>query len=131
MKTIRLIVTLKSKIIEKVYAMTDRQTADETMKIPLRQNCRGVKRKVSDQCFFPTVTYGAETWNPTKRQKRLSLKLRPMQRAHERIMLNLTWKGGKTAKWLRQKTKVRYIHETISELRWNWAGHIARITDSR
>ena len=83
--------------------------------------------KVYDQCIFPTITYGAETWNLTKR---LSLELRPMHRAHERIILNLTWKDGKTAKWIRQN-KVKDIHETISKLKWNWAGHIARMTDTR
>ena len=46
------------------------------------------KRQVYDQCITPTVTYGAETWNLTKKQ---TLKLRTMQRAHERIMLNIRW----------------------------------------
>ena len=87
-----------------------------------------LKRKVYDQCILPTVTYGAETWNLTKK---LSLKLRTMQRAHERIMLGLTWKDRKTAKWIREKTKVRDILEAISKLKWNWAGHIARMTDNR
>ena len=61
-----------------------------------------LKRKVYCQCILPTVTYGAETWNRTKK---LSLKLRTMQRAHERIMLHLTWRDRKTANWIRQKTK--------------------------
>ena len=87
-----------------------------------------LKRKVYDQCILPTVTYGAETWNLTKK---LSLKLRTMQRAQERIMLNLTWRDRKTAKWIRQKTKVRDILEDISRLKWNWAGHVARMTDNR
>ena len=56
-------------------------------------------KKVYDQCILPTITYGAETWNLTKRQM---LKLRSAQRAHERIMLNITWKGHKTAAWLRE-----------------------------
>ena len=87
-----------------------------------------LKRKVYDKCILPTVTYGAETWNLTKK---LSLKLRTMQRAHEKIMLDLTWKDRKTAKWIRQKTKVKDVLETISKLKWNWAGHIARRTDNR
>ena len=87
-----------------------------------------LKRKVYNQCILPTVTYGAETWNLTKK---LSLKLRTMQRAHERIMLDLTWRDRKTSKWIRQRTKVKDILETISKLKWNWAGHIAKMTDNR
>ncbi|XP_037782019.1 uncharacterized protein LOC119578522 [Penaeus monodon] len=46
-----------------------------------------LKRQVYDQCITPTVTYGSETWNLTKKQL---LKLRSMQREHERIMLGVT-----------------------------------------
>ena len=54
-----------------------------------------------------------------------------MQRAHERIMLGITWRDRKTAEWVRQKTKVKDILETIRKLKWNWAGHVARMTDNR
>ena len=87
-----------------------------------------LKRQVYDQCILPTVTYGPETWNLTKRQ---TLKLRTMQRAHERTMLNITWRDRKTCQWIREKTKVLDIMETISKLKWNWAGHVARRTDNR
>ena len=86
-----------------------------------------LKRQFYDQCILPTVTYGSETWNLTKQQ---TLKLRTMQRAHERIMLNITWQDHKTAQWIREKTKVRGIMETISKPKWNWAGHVARRTDN-
>ena len=87
-----------------------------------------LKRQVYDQCITPTVTYGAETWNLTKKQ---ALKLRTMQRAHERVMLNITWRDRKTAKWIREQTKVRDILVTINNLKWSWAGHLARRTDNR
>ena len=87
-----------------------------------------LKRKVYDQCILPTVTYGAETWNLTKK---LSLKLRTMQRAHERIMLGITWKDHKTTKWIREKTGVSDILNTVAKLKWNWAGHVVRRTDNR
>ena len=54
----------------------------KNQKIPLV-----LKRRVYNQCILPTVTYGAETWNLTKR---LTRKLRSIQSAHERIMLNIT-----------------------------------------
>ena len=87
-----------------------------------------LKRKVYDQCILPVVTYGAETWNLTKKQ---TLKLRTMQRVHERIMLNITWRDHKTAEWIRQQTKVRDILEIISKAKWSWAGHLMRRDDNR
>ena len=87
-----------------------------------------LKRQVYNQCIIPTVTYGSETWNLTKIQ---TMKLRSMQRAHERIMLNITWRDHKTAEWIREQTKLRYILETISKAKWTWAGHLTRRTDNR
>ena len=87
-----------------------------------------LKRQVYNQCIIPTVTYGSETWNLTKVQ---TMKLRSMQRAHERIMLNITWRDHKTAEWIREQTKLRDILETISKAKWTWAGHLTRRTDNR
>ena len=80
------------------------------------------------QCIIPTVTYGSETWNLTKIQ---TMKLRSMQRVHERIMLNITWRDHKTAEWIREQTKLIDILETISKAKWTWAGHLTRRTDNR
>ena len=87
-----------------------------------------LKRQVYNQCIIPTVTYGSETWNLTKIQ---TMKLRSMQRAHERIMLNITWRDHKTAEWIREQTKLRDILQTISKAKWTWAGHLTRRTDNR
>ena len=65
-----------------------------------------LKRQVYNQCIIPTVTYGSETWNLTKIQ---TMKLRSMQRALERIMLNITWRDHKTAEWIHEQTKLRDI----------------------
>ena len=46
-------------------------------------------------------------------------------------MLNITWRDRKTAQWIREKTKVRDIMETISKRKWNWADHVARRKDNR
>ena len=45
--------------------------------------------------------------------------------------LNIIWRDRKTTQWIREKTKVRDIMETVSKLKWEWAGHIARRTDNR
>ena len=76
----------------------------------------------------PIFTYGAETWNTTKH---LARQLRTMQRAHERIMLNLTLKDRKTAIWIREKTKIKDVNVTVQQLKWNWAGHVMRRSDNR
>ena len=86
-----------------------------------------LKRQVYNQCIIPTVTYGSETWNSTKIQ---TMKLRSMQRAYERIMLNITWRDHKTAEWIREQTKLRDILETISKAKWTLAGHLTRRTDN-
>ena len=54
-----------------------------------------------------------------------------MQRAHERTMLNITWRDHKTAEWIREQTKLRDILETIRKAKWTWAGHLTRRTDNR
>ena len=51
--------------------------------------------------------------------------------AHERIMLNITWRDRKTAIWMREQTGVRDILEDVSKLKWKWAGHVARMRDNR
>ena len=77
-----------------------------------------LKRTVYTPCILPTVTYGSETWNITKKQNR---KLRTMQRARERVMLNITWKYKK---WMKKQTGVRNIIGDINESKWTWDGHI-------
>ena len=42
-----------------------------------------------------------------------------------------TEKQKKTAKWIREQTKLQDIVETIETLKWNWAGRIMRTNDSR
>ena len=54
-----------------------------------------------------------------------------MHRAHEMIMLNITWRDHKTAEWIREQTKLRDILETTSKAKWTWAGHLKRRTDNR
>ncbi|XP_037804863.1 uncharacterized protein LOC119599190 [Penaeus monodon] len=65
-----------------------------------------LKRQVYDQCITPTITYGSETRNLTKKQL---LKLRSMQRAHKRIMLGVTWRDHIPSAQIREQTKIRDI----------------------
>jgi hypothetical protein len=87
-----------------------------------------LKRKVFDSCVLPVLTYGAETLTLTKASEN---KLRVAQRAMERSMLGITLRDKMTNQWIRQQTKVVDVMERIASLKWNWAGHIARMTDER
>lgn len=87
-----------------------------------------LKRKVFDSCVLPVLTYGAETLTLTKASEN---KLRVTQRAMERSMLGISLRDKMTNQWIRQQTKVVDVMERIASLKWNWAGHIARMTDER
>jgi len=87
-----------------------------------------LKRKVFDMCVLPVLTYGAETLTITKASAK---KLRVAQRAMERAMLGISLRDKMTNEWIRQQTKVTDVMVRIASLKWNWAGHIARMTDDR
>lgn len=87
-----------------------------------------LKRRVYNQCIIPTITYGAETWNLTKK---LTLKIRSTQRAHERIMLGYKLKDRKRASWIRQQTKLNDLVQATKSAKWRWAGHVQRLNDNR
>lgn len=87
-----------------------------------------LKRQVFDACVLPVLTYGAETLTLTKASE---TKLRVAQRAMERIMLGVRLRDKNTNEWIRSQTRVVDVMERIASLKWNWAGHIARMTDNR
>ena len=49
----------------------------------------------------------------------------------ERSMLNITYKDRKTNIWVRERTKVIDIINTVRKMKWSWAGHINRLKDDR
>ena len=53
--------------------------------------------------------------------------LRVAQRAMERAMLGITLSDGKRLIWIREKT----ITQVVKQLKWRWAGHVARMNDNR
>jgi len=87
-----------------------------------------LKRKVFNQCVLTTMTYGSQTWAITKRMQE---RLRITQRSMERAMVGVTRRDRKTNGWLRQQTGVQDITMKIKQLKWQWAGHVARMTDNR
>ena len=72
--------------------------------------------------------YGAETWTLTKQAQN---KLAAAQTKMERSALSITYKDRKTNIWVRGKTKVIDIINTVRKMKWSWAGHINRLKDDR
>ena len=87
-----------------------------------------LKKKVYNQCIQAALTYGCQTWAVTKRMQD---RLRTTQRSMERAMLGITRKDRRTNQWIRQQTGVQDIIVRIKQLKWQWAGHVARISDDR
>ena len=75
-----------------------------------------------DTVILPAMTYEAETWALTKHQER---KLAVAQRGIERLLLNIT-KRDKIRKEI-----IRYNREAVRCMRGQWAGHEARINNTR
>ena len=77
----------------------------------------------------PAMTYiSAETWTLTKQAQNT------FAAAHtnmERSMLKITYIDRNTNIWVRERTQVIYIINTVSKIKWSWAGHINRLKDDR
>lgn len=87
-----------------------------------------LKTKVFDQCILPSMTYGAENWATTKENIE---SIRVAQRAMERAMLNITRKDKVRNERIRNITKVTDIGVKIAQLKWSYAGHVARSSTNR
>ena len=86
-----------------------------------------LKRKIFNQCVLPAMTYGCQTWSLTKA---LAKKLETSQRAMERRMLNVKLKDRIRNTIIRQRTRGSDIVQYVTNMKWKWAGHIARMKDN-
>ena len=75
-----------------------------------------LKRQVYNSCVLPAMTYGAETWTLTKQAQN---KLAAAQTQLERSMLNITYKDRTTNIWVRERTKVIDISNTVRQIKWS------------
>ena len=87
-----------------------------------------LKKKLFDSIILPTMTYGAQTWSLTADHGR---KLQVCQRAMERSMLGITRKDRWRNRAIRELTKITDVMERAKNLKWSWAGHLARCRDDR
>lgn len=87
-----------------------------------------LKRKVYDMCILPVATYGLETISITKGSADL---LETTQRAMERAMLGISIRDRIRNEEIRRRTKVTDVIRYMAEMKWRWAGHVARQDNSR
>nr|XP_013189558.1 unnamed protein product [Amyelois transitella] len=85
------------------------------------------KAQIFDQCILPVLTYGAETWVTTQE---VIHKLGVAQRHMERKIVGVCLKDRVTNKDLRRRSKVTDVGRRVAKLKWEWAGHIARKSES-
>ena len=87
-----------------------------------------LKKTIMDKVILPDMTYGAETWALTKHQEK---KLAVAQGRMERLLLNITKRNKIRNEIIRCKTGVKYIIERVRCIRGHWAGHVARMSNTR
>ena len=87
-----------------------------------------LKRKVFNHCVLPAIAYGCQTWSLTKTFVK---KLETSQRAMERRMLNVNRGNRIRNTTIRQRTTGTHIVQYVTNTKWKWAGHIARMKDNR
>ncbi|CAH2234461.1 jg17763 [Pararge aegeria aegeria] len=87
-----------------------------------------LKTKVFEQCVFPVMTYGTETWPLTMGFIR---RLRVTQRAMERATLGVSLRDRIRNEEIRRRTRVTDIAQRVAKLKWQCARHKARRTDGR
>ena len=59
------------------------------------------------------------------------MQLKVAQRKMERAMLGVSLRDHVTNQDLRRRTGVKDIVERMATLKWNWAGHTARMSDDK
>ena len=81
-----------------------------------------------DTVILPAMTCGADTWALTKHQEK---KLTVAQRSMDRLLLNITKRDKIRNEIIRCKTGVKDIIERVRCMRGQWAGHVARMSNTR
>lgn len=87
-----------------------------------------LKRKVFESCVLPVLTYGLETIPLTCKAVN---KLQVTQRAMERAMLGISLRNKVPNEEIRRRTQLTDVSERVAQLKWRWAGHIARQSTER
>jgi Reverse transcriptase (RNA-dependent DNA polymerase) len=81
------------------------------------------KQRLFDACVLPVFTYGCQTWSLNDSYKE---KLAVAQRSMERSMMNVRRKDKVKNQKIRRSTQLKDVSMAVRELKWRWAGHVAR-----
>ena len=87
-----------------------------------------LKGTIMDTVILPAMTYEAETWALIKHQEK---KLAVAQRSMERLLLNITKRDKIRNEIVGCKSGVKDIIERVRCFRGQWAGHVARMSNTR
>uniref|UniRef100_A0A914QT94 Reverse transcriptase domain-containing protein n=1 Tax=Panagrolaimus davidi TaxID=227884 RepID=A0A914QT94_9BILA len=87
-----------------------------------------LKRKYFNQCIFPAMLYGCETWCLTKTEE---TRLAVAQRKIERRMLNVRLLDQHSREWLRERTQLKDIVQAARERKWNYLRKLMLLPDDR
>lgn len=87
-----------------------------------------IKQKVFDSCILPCLTYGCQTWTLTKKHEQM---IEVAQRKLERSMLNIKITDRVPNLEIRKRSKISDALRLTKKLKWKWAGHIMRMTNSK
>ena len=87
------------------------------------------KSEIFNSSVIPSLIYGSQTWVMSKKDEN---KMKITQNAMERSMLNIRKKDRIPTKIIKNKLKnnINAVH-AIKRLKWDWAGHVARMEDRR
>ena len=89
---------------------------------------RDTKLLVYNAIVIPTLLYGAETWTTYRRH------IKALEQYHQRCLrriLGITWEDRRTNISVLQDAKTTSIEAMITQHRLRWAGHLARMDNSR
>ncbi|KAG7295429.1 hypothetical protein JYU34_019084 [Plutella xylostella] len=87
-----------------------------------------LKKIAMDTIVTPTLLYGCQTW-PISNE--VIHKMQIFQRSAERSMLGLTLRNKVRNTIIRNTTNIIDAAKLVCQLKWRWAGHLARTTDGR
>jgi hypothetical protein len=86
------------------------------------------KRKLMDSVILPVLTYGCQSWSLSSNDEK---KIQIEQKSMERKILKLSLLDHVTNERIRKITKIKDALIHAKELKWNYAGHVQRLTDDR
>ncbi|PZC85214.1 hypothetical protein B5X24_HaOG202399 [Helicoverpa armigera] len=81
------------------------------------------KRKVYNMCILPCLLYGCQTWALTEH---LANKIKVCQNGMERSVIGVKIRDREKLTDIKSLTKFKDAYITYKELKWRWAGHMAR-----